>query len=78
MRLRTRCSLALPCVALLALAQSNHQTLPPAAHQSAQEAMIKTAQQNIFVTSSVLPECYTYAVERGDSVRYFVKACVWM
>jgi quercetin dioxygenase-like cupin family protein len=34
--------------------------------QSVQEPSIKTAQENTFITSPVLPDCYTYAVERGD------------
>jgi quercetin dioxygenase-like cupin family protein len=31
-----------------------------------EEPMIRGAQQNVFRTSPVLPDCYTYAVERGD------------
>ncbi len=31
-----------------------------------QESMITTAQQNTFKSSTVLPDCYTYAVVRGD------------
>ena len=31
-----------------------------------QEPVIITAKQNTFRTSAVLPDCYTYAVERGD------------
>lgn len=38
----------------------------PASELSGQEAVIKTAQQNTFRTSTVLPDCYTYAVLRGD------------
>ena len=34
--------------------------------QARQEPMIRGAQQNIFHTSPFLPDCYTYAVERGD------------
>ena len=34
--------------------------------QSREEPMIRGAQQNVFHTSPVLPDCYTYAVERGD------------
>jgi quercetin dioxygenase-like cupin family protein len=33
---------------------------------STPEPFIKTAQQNRFTTSPVLPQCYTYTVERGD------------
>lgn len=33
---------------------------------SAHDPFVKTARQNEFATSSVLPDCYTYAVERGD------------
>lgn len=66
MNLPIFCCLALPFLALFAPIQSSHQSTSLATHQSTQEATIKTAQQNIFVTSSVLPDCYTYAVERGD------------
>ena len=31
-----------------------------------QESVIGPGKQNTFMTSSVLPDCYTYAVERGD------------
>jgi quercetin dioxygenase-like cupin family protein len=34
--------------------------------QSREEPTIRGAQQNVFHTSPVLPDCYTYAVERGD------------
>ena len=65
MHLRTFSFLALPAVTLLLVAQSGTPTAPSSL-VSAQEPIIKTAQQNTFMTSSVLPGCYTYAVERGD------------
>jgi quercetin dioxygenase-like cupin family protein len=34
--------------------------------QSHEEPMIRSAQQNTINTSPILPDCYTYAVERGD------------
>ncbi len=34
--------------------------------QSREEPMIRGAQENVFHTSPLLPDCYTYAVERGD------------
>lgn len=37
-----------------------------AAQLSVQESFIKTAEENTFTSSPVLPHCYTYAVERGD------------
>lgn len=47
-------------LAALVLAQSGQQTL------FGKEPIIRTAQQNKFKPSSVLPDCYTYAVEQGD------------
>ncbi len=43
-------------VAVLSLAQS----------QQGQQPIIKTAQQNKFSPTPVLPNCYTSAIERGD------------
>jgi len=37
-----------------------------ASNLPAPESMITTAQQNNFSSSTVLPDCYTYAVVRGD------------
>ena len=54
MRVRASLSLAMLLIAVLVVAQSR------------QEPMIRGAQQNVFHTSPVLPDCYTYAVERGD------------
>jgi len=52
-------------VTVLVVAQSSRQrTLP--SDVPIQGSVIKTRQQNTFKTSSVLPDCYTYAVERGD------------
>jgi quercetin dioxygenase-like cupin family protein len=34
--------------------------------ESREEPMIREAQHNVFQNSPLLPECYTYAVERGD------------
>jgi quercetin dioxygenase-like cupin family protein len=47
-------------LAALVLAQSGQQTL------FGKEPIIRTAHQNTFKPSSVLPDCYTYAVEQGD------------
>ncbi len=52
-------------IAALVVAQSDRQPTsetPPLGH----EPVIKTAKQNSFNTSVVLPDCYTYAIERGD------------
>jgi hypothetical protein len=57
--------LAFPCVAVLLMAQTGRKTETPP-RSSGTDPMVKIAQQNVFVTSSVLPDCYTYAVERGD------------
>ena len=54
MCVRATLSLAMLLIVVLAVAQSR------------QEPMIREAQQNVFRTSPVLPDCYTYAVERGD------------
>jgi quercetin dioxygenase-like cupin family protein len=52
-------------IALLVVALSSRQPMSPG-DLPVQEPVIRTAQQNAFRTSSVLPDCYTYAVERGD------------
>jgi quercetin dioxygenase-like cupin family protein len=52
-------------VTALVVAQSGHPSASPI-HGSVQEPFIKTAQENTFATSPVLPDCYTYTVERGD------------
>ena len=52
-------------VAVLVVAQSSRQPTSPS-DLPVQEPVTRTAQQNAFRTSSVLPDCYTYAVERGD------------
>ena len=52
-------------VTALVVAQSGRHCTSPS-HVSVQEAFIKTAQENTFTTSPVLPDCYTYAVEPGD------------
>ena len=49
----------------LMVAQSGHSVTSPI-RSSVQKAFIKTAQENTFATSPVLPDCYTYTVERGD------------
>ena len=64
MRIRTILSLVMLLVALV-VAQSVRQSASPS-HLSVQEPFIKTAQENTFTTSPVLPDCYTHAVERGD------------
>lgn len=65
MSARTVLSWTMLFVTVLVVAQSARQTVPPS-YLSAQEPFIKTAQENTFTTSPVLPDCYTYAVERGD------------
>ena len=65
MRILTILLLAMLLVAALVVAQSVRQSTSPS-HRSVQEPFIKTAQENTFTTSTVLPDCYTYAVERGD------------
>ena len=52
-------------VTVLVVAQSSRQPMSPG-DLPVQEPVIRSAQQNAFNTSSVLPDCYTYAVERGD------------
>ena len=47
------------------LAQSGQQTTP-VTPLFGKEPIIRTAQQNQFKGSAVLPDCYTYAVEQGD------------
>jgi quercetin dioxygenase-like cupin family protein len=54
MRVRATLSLAMLLIVVQVVAQSR------------EEPMIRGAQQNVFHTSPVLPDCYTYAVERGD------------
>jgi quercetin dioxygenase-like cupin family protein len=65
MRILTILSLAMLFVTALVVAQSVHQSVSPS-HLSVQEPLIKTAEENTFTTSPVLPDCYTYALERGD------------
>lgn len=65
MRIPTILLLAMLFVTALVVAQSRRQSTSPS-HLSAQEPFIKTAQENTFTTSPVLPDCYTYAAERGD------------
>ena len=55
----------LPFATLLLVGQPGPRTAP-SSRVSGQEPIIRTAQQNTFTTSVVLPECYTYAIERGD------------
>jgi quercetin dioxygenase-like cupin family protein len=54
MRIRAALLLSMSLIVVLLVAQSR------------QEPTIRGAQQNVFHTSPVLPDCYTYAVERGD------------
>ena len=65
MSLRTVFLLPILFVAVLVVAPSNRQRTSPG-DLPVQESVIKTGQQNRFKTGSVLPDCYTYAVERGD------------
>lgn len=65
MRIRNVLSLATPLIVMLVVAQSGRQLIR-ASDLSDQAAFIKTAQQNTFQTSPVLPDCYTYDVDRGD------------
>jgi quercetin dioxygenase-like cupin family protein len=58
-------SFAIVLVVLPVVAQSGQQATT-LAQLFGQEAIIRTAQQNRFKASTVLPDCYTYAVERGD------------
>ena len=51
-------------VTVAVVAQSGRQSAQ--ATLSGQEPFIKTAQENTFATSTLLPTCYTYSVERGD------------
>jgi hypothetical protein len=41
-------------------------TSPSRQYRAWHQAFIKTAQENTFTTSPVLPDCYSYAVEHGD------------
>jgi quercetin dioxygenase-like cupin family protein len=65
MRILTILLWAMLFVTALVVAQSGRQS-PPPSQFSVQEPFIKSAQENRFTTSPVLPNCYTYAVERGD------------
>jgi quercetin dioxygenase-like cupin family protein len=65
MGVRTALLLPILFVAVLMVAQSSRQRTSPS-DLTVQESVIRTGQQNTFKTSSVLPDCYTYAVERGD------------
>jgi len=65
MRILTIFFLATLYVTALLVAQSRRHS-ESSNHVSIQEPFIKTAQENTFTTSPVLPDCYTYAVERGD------------
>ncbi len=65
MRILTILLLAMLFVTALVVAQSGRHSTS-ASHLSIQEPFIKTAQENTFTTSPVLPNCYTYSVERGD------------
>ena len=56
--------LAMLFVTVLLLAQADHQSAQ--GHLSVNEPFIKTAQENVFATSTLLPDCYTYSIERGD------------
>jgi quercetin dioxygenase-like cupin family protein len=49
--------------ALLAAQLAPQRALPKV---SVHEPFIKTAQQNTFTMSPIMPDCYTYTVERGD------------
>ena len=60
MRIQRIFGSAIIFLAALVLAQSGQQTV------FGKEPIIRTAQQNTFKHSSVLPDCYTYAVEQGD------------
>ncbi|HTF45700.1 MAG TPA: cupin domain-containing protein [Terriglobales bacterium] len=65
MGVRTVLLLPILSVTVLVVAQSSRQPTSPS-DSPLREPVIRTAQQNTFKTSSVLPDCYTYAVERGD------------
>jgi quercetin dioxygenase-like cupin family protein len=65
MLVRTAFSWAIVLVTVLLEAQSGRQAMLPN-NLAVQDALIKTAQQNTFATSALLPDCYTYSVERGD------------
>lgn len=65
MGVRTVLLVAILFVTVLLVGQSSRQSTSPS-DLPVQEPVIRTAQQNAFKTSSVLPDCYTYAVERGD------------
>ena len=65
MDVRTIFSFSLLLIAAPVVAQSGRQPTS-ASELPGQEPVIKTAKHNTFRTSTVLPDCYTYAVERGD------------
>ncbi len=61
-----RAILLLPIVFFaVPMVSQNRQPISPG-DLPVQEPVIRTAAQNTFKTSSVLPDCYTYAVERGN------------
>ncbi|MGA9801685.1 MAG: cupin domain-containing protein [Terriglobales bacterium] len=55
---------AVLCITVLVVAQSGRQ--PTSGSHLSREPFVKTAQENSFTTSPILPDCYTYTVERGD------------
>lgn len=59
-----RIAFSLLMVTMLLEAQSEGRGVAPDSVDHS--ALIKTATQNTFKTSTVLPSCYTYSVERGD------------
>ncbi len=62
--MRIRTGLAAVFVTALVMAELGPQMA--ANNVSVHEPFVKTTEQNTFITSPVLPDCYTYTVERGD------------
>jgi len=65
MPVRTASFAAIALVTMFLEAQAGRQGISPN-NLAVQGAFIKTAQQNTFANSALLPDCYTYSVERGD------------
>ena len=62
---RTLLLLSTLFVAVLAMAPASRLE-PTLSAVPVQDSVVGSGKQNTFITSALLPECYTYAVERGD------------
>ncbi len=63
MRMRWTLTFAIAATVLIGVLTAQEQT---ASSSTDKDAFIRTAQQNVFMTSTLLPDCYTYSILRGD------------